>query len=114
MTVGFPPILESYTARITSCRPNVVRSVCTDGRLFHLLETTWRFGEGLPGNGRSCTLYFDLAFEFKSALHSSLAHMFFDQVVKTMVTAFLKRAEQKYGPPSLDHFANEVVVRKIS
>uniref|UniRef100_A0A915BML5 Coenzyme Q-binding protein COQ10 START domain-containing protein n=2 Tax=Parascaris univalens TaxID=6257 RepID=A0A915BML5_PARUN len=114
LQIGFPPLLETYSSRITTSKPTVVRSVCIDQRLFNLLDTTWRFGAGDPSNIRSCTLHFMLAFEFKSLLHSQLAHVFFDQVVRTMVTAFLKRAEIKYGPPSLDHFKTTTIIKKVS
>ncbi|KAI6172863.1 Coenzyme Q-binding protein COQ10-like protein A, mitochondrial [Aphelenchoides besseyi] len=107
--IGYPPFHENYTSRVTSLYPNVVRSVVTEGRLFKFLETTWRFGptdDGFPAN--SCNLDFTLEFEFKSALHAQFTQLFFGQVVRTMVTAFLNRAEQLYGPPSFDHFHHGV------
>ncbi|KAI1722636.1 polyketide cyclase / dehydrase and lipid transport domain-containing protein [Ditylenchus destructor] len=106
--IGFPPLQEHYSSRVTSLYPYVVNSYCTDGRLFHVLDTTWRFGPGPEGSPKqSCTLHFTLQFEFKSALNAQLSQMFFGQVVRKMVTAFLCRAEHCYGPPSLDHFKQQ-------
>ncbi|XP_014242129.1 coenzyme Q-binding protein COQ10 homolog A, mitochondrial [Cimex lectularius] len=101
LQVGFPPIVESYSSTVSLNRPHSVRAVCKDGKIFNHLTTTWKFIPGLKEGPQSCHIHFYLSFEFKSMLHSQLANVFFDELVKQMEWAFVKEAEKRYGKPSL-------------
>ncbi|KAK9880050.1 hypothetical protein WA026_008560 [Henosepilachna vigintioctopunctata] len=111
LEIGFPPIVESYTSKVTLYKPNLVSAICTEGKLFHYLETTWKFSSGLNSNPRSCIIDFYICFRFKSLVHSQIAIFFFDSLVRQMEIAFLEEAKRRYGKPTVETHPLEIVKR---
>ena len=101
LVIGFPPINESYTSKVTTKRPRFVKAECTDGRLFNHLNTLWLFSPGLKNNAQTCVIDFSLSFEFKSLIHSHLSNLFFNEIVRQMENAFLDEAKRRFGRPCI-------------
>jgi len=101
LVVGFPPVRESYVSDVQLMRPRLVRAVCSEGKLFNHLVNHWRLNPGIAGNSRSCIIDFSVSFEFRSLLHSQLAHVFFNELVRQMEKAFVEEAQRRFGKPSI-------------
>ena len=102
LVVGFPPLGESYTSTVTLVEPYLVTAICKDLKLFSHLKTVWKFKPvDDKKNAQKCQLDFAVSFAFKNSSHAYFSRMFFDEVVKKNVGAFLKQAELRYGRESI-------------
>ncbi|XP_058862588.1 coenzyme Q-binding protein COQ10 homolog, mitochondrial isoform X3 [Acipenser ruthenus] len=109
--------VENYQQFVPWCKSSKIisqrnQAVCKNCSLFNHLETVWRFSPGAPAQPETCTLHFYVSFEFRSLLHSQIATVFFNDVVKQMVTAFEKRAARMYGPQAVIQECEENAVRR--
>ena len=80
--------------------PFLVTAVCTDMSMFKHLKTVWKF-KPIKDKKPKCQLDFAVSFEFHNSMHSYASRMFFDEVIKKNVNAFLKQAELRYGRESI-------------
>jgi coenzyme Q-binding protein COQ10 len=94
LTIGFGPFRESFTSRVTLQRPKQVTVAYEDGP-FHYLNNEWSFTP--RGTGTEVGFFVD--FEFRSRILQAAIGVVFNEAVKRMVRAFLKRASDVYGPP---------------
>jgi coenzyme Q-binding protein COQ10 len=95
LTIGFGPFRESFTSRVTLDRPNRVKVKYENGP-FRYLNNQWDF---IPHqNGTQVAFFVD--FEFRSRILQAAIGVVFNEAVRRMVKAFLKRAGDVYGPPT--------------
>ena len=107
LTISFGPFRESFTSRVSLERPHLVRVRYENGP-FRYLNNQWKF----TADPRGCKVDFFVDFEFKSRLLQSAIGVVFNQAVRRMVNAFLKRARDVYGAPApAGHLSAAVPVR---
>ncbi len=94
LTIGFGPFRESFTSRVTLDHPHKIRVRYENGP-FRYLNNTWGFSPDPTG----CKVDFFVDFEFRSRLLQAAIGVVFNEAVRRMVNAFLKRAREVYGAP---------------
>ena len=105
LTIGFGPLRESFTSRVTLERPSRIRVRYENGP-FRYLNNQWMF-EPHP---RGCAVDFFVDFEFRSRILRAAMNVVFNEAVRRMVNAFERRARAVYGPPRmLAHVAPQPV-----
>jgi coenzyme Q-binding protein COQ10 len=94
LTIGFGPFRENFTSRVTLDRPNRVVVKYENGP-FRYLNNQWNFSP----RGSGAEVAFFVEFEFRSRILQAAIGVVFNEAVRRMVNAFLKRARDVYGPP---------------
>ena len=94
LTIGFGPFRESFTSRVTLDRPSTI-TVRYERGPFRYLRNLWTF---VP-HDNGCQVEFFVDFEFKSRILQAAIGVVFTEATRLMVSAFLKRAREVYGPP---------------
>lgn len=92
LAVGFKLLSERYTSVITLDPNRSVSADVPDSSLFEYLITDWVFEP--VDDITSLTFYVEFA--FRNPLYQRVTDLFFQEVVKRMVSAFEKRCFEKY------------------
>ncbi len=104
LTIGFGPFRESFTSRVALERPLLIRVRYENGP-FRYLNNQWRFAP----DPRGTHVDFFVDFEFRSRLLQAAIGVVFNEAVRRMVNAFLRRAGEVYGPPERQTPASPLV-----
>ena len=109
LTIGFGPFRESFTSRVALNRPREVRVRYENGP-FRYLNNQWGFTPQRSPDGGTpeteaagCIVQFFVDFEFRSRILQAAIGVVFNEAVRRMVNAFLKRAQDVYGVPASGH-----------
>ena len=94
LTIGFGPFRESFTSRVTLDPPERIKVRYENGP-FRYLNNQW----GFLAHPKGCCVDFFVDFEFRSRILQRAIGVVFNEAVRRMVNAFLKRARDVYGPP---------------
>lgn len=108
LTIGFGPFRESFNSRVELDRPNKCTVKYEDGP-FKYLSNQWTF----IANPTGCEVKFFVDFEFRSRLLQSAIGVVFNEAVRRMVNAFLKRARDVYGRPKATVAVQPAIVRVV-
>jgi coenzyme Q-binding protein COQ10 len=93
LTIGFGPFRESFTSRVIMERPSLIKVRYENGP-FRYLNNQWKFQD----DPRGSKVDFFVDFEFRSRLLQAAIGVVFNEAVRRMVNAFVKRAKDVYGP----------------
>jgi len=94
LTIGFGPFRESFRSRVKLDRPHRIEVKYERGP-FHHMNNNWTF----DADPKGCLVSFWVDFEFRSRLLQAAIGAVFNEAVKRMINAFLKRARDIYGAP---------------
>ena len=97
--LAFKGVHHAFTTRNTHTPDERVQVQLVDGP-FSTLQGLWVFKAlGRPGREQqACKVEFDLRYAFASPALEAVVSPVFDRIANTLVDAFVRRAEDVYGP----------------
>ena len=93
LVVGYKVFRERFSSKVILDPFHQIHIEYQKGPLKHLTNH-WIFNN--HGDG-TCTIDFNVEFEFKNSVLQGLAQVFFQEIIKRMVSAFEDRAQELYG-----------------
>jgi ribosome-associated toxin RatA of RatAB toxin-antitoxin module len=93
LTVGMPGLRQSFTTRNENRPGQSIDLQLVEGP-FKSFAAAWRFH---PLSPRACRIEFSLRYEFSSRVLAKLLEPLFDSIANSMVDAFARRADERYG-----------------
>jgi coenzyme Q-binding protein COQ10 len=93
LIIGYKMVREKFSSRVTLDRPRHIHVEYLSGPMKYL-SNHWRFIDN--GDGTT-TIDFFVEFEFRNPFLRRLMGVFFNEIVRRMVSAFEERAKALYG-----------------
>lgn len=93
LVIGYKLARERFGSKVILERPTTVRVEYLTGPMKYL-SNKWEFIDNRDG---TTTIDFYVDFEFRNPVFQKLMGVFFNEIVKRMVTAFETRAQELYG-----------------
>ena len=103
LTIGYKMVREKFGSKVTLKKPNEIHVEYLSGPMEYL-SNKWKFIREEDG---SCTIDFYVDFEFKNFVLQNLMGMFFNEIVRRMVSSFEDRARELYGENGVQAAASD-------
>ncbi|RHY59789.1 hypothetical protein DYB26_004291 [Aphanomyces astaci] len=91
LTVGFQIFTETYRSRVVLESPRRILIKSINSPTFKSIESEWTFR---PVSTTSCEVNFRVSFEVGSILHAHAMRLFFDDVARVQLNAFIGQASK--------------------
>lgn len=107
LVIGYKMVREKFGSKVTLNAPDHIHVEYLSGPMKYL-SNHWKF---IREDDGSCTIDFFVEFEFKNRILQNLIGVFFNEVVRRMVSAFEERAQDLYGASGLDQESEGLLTR---
>ncbi|CAG9311259.1 unnamed protein product [Blepharisma stoltei] len=106
MTIGFPPITQTYLSKVTLAMPSKIVSVSNKNSVFEVLESIWEFypeKSELAGSAddhvklTKCETHYSVKFRFSNIMYQNLSTLVFQKVCHETASAFTKKINAVNG-----------------